>query len=191
MTYNFVTMLAALWVMPSMCGVSGVGIKRRLREAEEAELAAGPSASSTAQSSSSTFQPRGGVRQRQAAAEAAEIGTESPVRHPQQGPLWKGLVRRWAAGKISAGELQKLAAEAMDQGASQMGDMAKLGNFGANPQNAYRALKTLLGLPSGAPGFQWAAIPTSRGDRTMHPFLMPHDFSANTSLGCQRSGAVR
>ena len=65
-----------------------------------------------------------------------------------------------------------------------MDEMASIANFGENPQNCYRALKQLLGLPKGAPPFEWAKIPTSSGDR-WHPFLMPHEFFHRYYLGQQ------
>ena len=57
-----------------------------------------------------------------------------------------------------------------------MDRMAAMGASGEHPQNCFRALKNLLGLPSGAPTFYWAEIPTVRGPRTPHPFLLPHQF---------------
>ena len=182
----------------------GVGLKRRLRDAAEAEAeAAGDAAAAeaTATSSSSSKRLKGGLRQRLRAAEAeaesaaaaeATAASSSSSARPKagEGPLWKGLIRRWATGNISALEVQKLAAESMGQQASGMGNMAKLGNFGGNPQNCQRALQHLLGLPHGAPAFKWATIPTARGANTLHPFLMPHDVSARTMLDSGPLGQV-
>ena len=133
MTTMTVTLLVALCIAAQMGGgANGVDIKRRMEEAASADRAADPSFSSTAPSSSSslTVRPGRGVRQRMQAAEAS---SDVPPQPKNQGPLWKGLVRRWATGKISAGDLQQLAAEAMGQGASGMGDMASIGTYGTNP----------------------------------------------------------
>ena len=64
------------------------------------------------------------------------------------------------------------------QGAQGMSSMAAMGNHGSNPQNCFRALKALLGIPPGAPAITFAEIPTIHGPTTPHPFLMPHDFFA-------------
>ena len=95
------------------------------------------------------------------------------------GPLWDRLKSNWASGKMSAAEVQGMAMDALKQGAQGMGDMASLGASGTHPQNCYRALKNALGLPPGAPNFYWARIPTIHGDRTWHPFLLPHEFFAS------------
>ena len=105
------------------------------------------------------------------------MSTESaPTIAPEPGPLTKRLIKKWAAGKISAKEVQEFAFDAERQGASGLRFMSKMGNWGNNPQNCYRALKNALGQPAGSPGFTWAEIPTAAGPRTLHPFLMPHEF---------------
>ena len=185
------TSVVAWWCFALVWTTSGVGIKRRLAEAKEAEAQAAqeavgddPCVASNTPSSSSGARPRGGVRQRLQRAKGIEASEDTPPQPQPQGPLWQGLVRRWALGKISAGDLQRQAAEAVGQGASGMDEMASIANFGENPQNCYRALKQLLGLPKGAPPFEWAKIPTSSGDR-WHPFLMPHEFFHRYYLGQQ------
>ena len=61
--------------------------------------------------------------------------------------------------------------------------MASMGDFGAHPQNCHRALLNLLGLPAGAPDLHWATIPTARGENTLHPFLLPHEFFRQYYIG--------
>ena len=95
------------------------------------------------------------------------------------------MIEKWAAGKLSASEVQAFALDAEKQGACNLDKMAKMGNYGANPQNCYRALKNALGLPPGAPGFTWATLPTVSGD-TPVPFLMPHDMFASFFAGQKR-----
>ena len=59
-----------------------------------------------------------------------------------------------------------------------MTSMASMGNYGTSPQNCFRDLKKVLGLPEAAPGFTFADIPTIHGPATPHPFIMPHEFFA-------------
>ena len=175
-------MWVSLWV--GLCasafitGSAAVGIKRRLTDAQASEASSKAKAAPSEPSSSSTSR-RGGLHQR-LARESSEISIEGS---PDEKPLWKGLIRRWAEGKISAGEVQQYASEAIGQGAQGMQPMAAIGNFGSNPQNCHRALKNLLGLPSGAPDLHWARIPTARGGSTWHPFLMPHEFFMQYFIG--------
>ena len=145
------------------------GIRQRMAEMEAAEEAARGDPGDEAASSS--FRPRRGVRQRAQAAEA-EVDLE------REGPLFKRLKTRWAQGKLPADELQRTAFDAVGQGARGMEGMAALGNEGKNPQNCFRALKRLLGLPDGIPSFSWIEIPTAQGLRTSHPFLLPHELFA-------------
>ena len=132
-------------------GSNAVGIKRRLADAEAAEAASQPKAGPSEPSSSSSSR-RGGLHQR-LAPELDEVAQGPRAGVDQKGPLWKGLARRWAERKISAGELQKLATTYVGQGAEGMDKMHALGNCGSHPQNCHRALKNLLGLPRGAPYF--------------------------------------
>ena len=72
--------------------------------------------------------------------------SEVPAQPQNQGPLWKGLVRRWAQCNMSAGELQQLAAEAVTQGAPGMSGMASIGSFGTNPQHCYNGAQLIAGV---------------------------------------------
>ena len=112
------------------------GIKQRMAEMEAFEEAAREDRGDEEESSSS-FRPRRVVRQRAQAAEGeVDLGRE--------GPLFKRLKTRWAQGKLPADELQRLAFDAVGQGAQGMDGMAALGNAGENPRNCFRALKRLL-----------------------------------------------
>jgi hypothetical protein len=64
----------------------------------------------------------------------------------------------------------------MEAGADGVSDFARMGNWGANPQNLFRAMRNALGNPAGAPEMAWYEIPTKAGPRTPHPFLLPHEF---------------
>ena len=65
---------------------------------------------------------------------------------------------------------------ALEQGAEGLTDFAKMGNWGNNPQNLFRAMRSVLGVPKGAPEMDWYEIPTTTNKRTPHPFLLPHRF---------------
>ena len=190
-----------LFVVPLQ--VDCVGIKRRLADAEAAEAAADAPEAKSASASSSAPLPKGGIQRRMREHEAAEVaadaastssgvplpkggmkrrveaefggGSSSSSKKPK-GPLVDKLIKKWAAGKISAKDVQDTAFAAVGQGAEGMDGLSALGKSGQQPQNCYRALKNLLGLPSGAPTFSWAEIPTIHGPRTAHPFLLPHEF---------------
>ena len=49
------------------------------------------------------------------------------------------------------------------------------GHWGENPKNMARAMVNALGVPAGAPSFEWFDIPFKNGIRP-HPFLLPHLF---------------
>ena len=155
-------------------GVDSVGIKRRLEEAQDEEDLGAEAPADTAASSSSCGK---GIRQRTAAADVS--GSSSQPSSTGDAPFTKKLINKWAAGKISAGEVQDLAFDAERQGAAGLSTLSKMGNFGANPQNCYRALRTALGMPPGAPGFYLAEVPTVAGERVPHRFLLPREFFAN------------
>jgi len=183
--------------------VDGVGIKKRLTETsleqEDGELVSEQPSGGYRESH------RGGVRQRLALhrdvgpAPASPPATDaaSSVDHFVESasaastsstmkPLSAELKREWAKGKISSSQLQKFAHNALKQGAVGIEDMSAAGNFGANPGNIFRALKTLFGTPDGAPDIRWIEIPTSAVQQTPHPLLLPHDFLAKMFSGRQR-----
>ena len=144
----------------------GVGIKRRL-EVAEADVGDGPS---NAGSSGDAFAIRGGVRQRLGSAEP------TPQNAPGDMPLRESLKRDWAKGRIKTDQVQDYAWGAQQQGAVGMDSMGAMGNSGRNPQNLFRAMRHLLGMPKGSPPFKWIEIPTRYGPKTPHPFLLPHEF---------------
>ena len=51
-----------------------------------------------------------------------------------------------------------------------------MGSGGKHPNNLFRAMRSLLGIPAGAPEISFFEIPTTQGDHSAHPFLLPHDF---------------
>ena len=109
-------------------------------------------------------------------AEIAD-GPSSSSTSKAAGPLLEKLKRKWAEGNMSAIEVQDMALAAEGQGATGMRGMSSMGSSGSHPQNCFRALKNLLGMPAGAPSVTWIKIPTIHGD-TDHPFLLPHEFFA-------------
>ena len=160
-----------------MWQVGGVGIKRRMAlAAERDEPTGGEDAGAKSHEASSSSRKRG-IKQRLQQTEGPAQSASSSQTAPE--PLFKRLVQRWAEGKISSVEVQRIAMDAEASGTRGMTDMASIGTGGKHPQNCFRALHSLLGLPSGAPTFYWAEIPTIRGDRTPHPFLLPHEFFAS------------
>ena len=166
-------------VMICWQGVDGVGLKRRLADAERMEkesdeadiaqvVANEPASSSTSR--------RGGVLQRIQRELAEQASSQGGRDLDGDGPLWEYLIKKWARGKLTATEMQQEAAAAQRQGAIGMDRLAAIGKHGQHPQNAFRMLKSVLGLPKGAPEFRWFEIPTVHGSKTLHPFLLPHDF---------------
>ena len=158
----------------SLSGAVG-GIKRRMEAAEAAEEAEAncEELGDNPASSSSSGVNSGGIKQRAQRLQDLEEGDLH-----RQGPLFKRYKKKWAEGKMSAVELQKSAFDAVGQGARGMDAMAALGKTGKHPQHTFGALKRLLGLPAGVPTFTWADIPTVHGERTPHPFLLPHELFA-------------
>ena len=130
--------------------VGCVGIKRRLADAEAANTPGGADAGEDIHESVSSKR-RKGINQRVQAAE--EQSASSSQRHDEPNPLLKRLVKRWAEGKRSSVELQGMAMDAEASGTRGMSSTASIGAGGKHTQNCFRALKSLLGMPSGAPYF--------------------------------------
>ena len=163
-----------LW-LGILCLVSCVGIKRRLAEDAD-ELAA----EGVAKSSSPDPRPRGGVRQR--------ASTRAHPAHPhadRQGPLNQYLKEQWAAGHLNTKQVQEVALRATQQGAIGVERLGSMGSDGRYANNLFRAVKSILGMPKGAPDFFWAEIPTRSGLKTPHPFLLPHQFFASFYKECR------
>ena len=91
-------------------------------------------------------------------------------------PLNHALVRDWAKGSLSTKQVQDYSMQAMLQGASGLDNFAKMGNHGQNPGDLFKAMRSTLGLPAGAPEMSWFEIPTKKNRLTPHPFLLPHRF---------------
>ena len=70
-------------------------------------------------------------------------------------PFNRDLAKDWAHGLINSKQVQRYALSAMQQGAGNVEQLAKMGNYGRNPQNLFRAMRTVLGLPAGAPEMDW------------------------------------
>lgn len=91
-------------------------------------------------------------------------------------------MKDWANGDLTSKQVQKYAMHALEQGAEGLTDFAKMGNWGNNPQNLFRAMRSVLGVPKGAPEMDWYEIPTTTNKRTPHPFLLPHRFFLHSTL---------
>ena len=141
------------------------GVRKRLREpsSDVAEEGGGPSSSTTA----IPERTRASLRQRLRA---------SPSTHQQNPgtPLIDSLKRDWAAGHLSARQVQEYAAGAEAQGAGGLERMARAGAHGERPSNIQRTLLSLFGKPAGAPNIDWVEIPTSTSPRAPHPVIWPH-----------------
>ena len=70
--------------------------------------------------------------------------------------------------------VQEFALGTSQQGATGIERMSAICKFGKQPQNMYRALRSLLGLPAGAPPFTWIELPMKYGRKVPHPVLLPH-----------------
>ena len=175
--------LACIFLSTVSLSVWGVGVKRRIADADAAEAAAASAAEPAAAISepANRYRRTGGVNRRiaEAAAEPAgdpESSSSAGLTDPIRFPFTAALKRDWAKGTISAATVQDYAMKAMLQGAEGLQDIARMGGGGAHPQNMQRALIGLLGTPHGAPEFHWAEIPTTKGRKEPHPFLLPHLF---------------
>ena len=173
------------WVVLMMvaeCPIgNAVGIKRRLAERMAKQGGDGDpegdvQAESGGASSSGQGEPRGGIRRRLRDHVPASEQPGGP--ECRSGPLFKKLVKKWAMGKMSSAEIQQMAEAAQGQGAKGMERLASMGASGEHPQNCFRAMKRMLGIPSGAPSMTFIDIPTIHGEATAHPFLLPHEFFA-------------
>jgi len=169
-------LLALAAIAPAEC--VGGGLKRRLEQASA--LTEGPTHAGALvpvdQSSPSLV---GGVRRRLAAVEAPPADT--------QAPLYLKLMKEWAKGKLSSRQVQDFANDAFQSGAEGLQRMGAVANEGKNPQNAFRALRALFGQPANMPAFKWIEIPTVNGQRTPHPFILPHELFSSMYLGSRDS----
>ena len=117
----------------------GVGLRRRLAEAE-ADAVGGAS------SSSGQCDPprvRGGLRRRLGEPDApGDPSMELPRTSTANLPLNNKLKKDWAAGKLSSRQVQEYAMGAMQQGATGLDAMSAIGNSGTNLQNLQRKCHT-------------------------------------------------
>jgi len=137
-------------------------------------------------------------RARQELAEAEAMEVDPPSQFDSE--LAAELIRRWAWGKASAAEVQRLAAmshrdqqkaltaagAATEHASRSLLALAALGNSGRHPNNCNRDLKAWLGEPD-TPAPTFVAIPCKiqkpRGRLdilrpTPLPFLLPHNMIA-------------
>ena len=149
--------------------VSSVGHKQRLKQLQ---------AEQTVDDHEETLPTKHGRhKQRRVEAEqTAATSSSSSSNSANTLPFNNDLVNDWASGKLISKQVQRCARHALEQGASGLFDFAKMGNSGENPQNIFRAMRSMLGLPKGAPEMDWYEIPTVKNNRTPHPFLIPHRF---------------
>ena len=148
------------------CAKKG-SLKKRLAKTSSDEEA--PPTAAEPSSGSGSRNRRGALRQR-----IAEELTEPPT-EPRT-LFANDLKYEWAKGTISSVKVQKFALSALKSGAEGVDSLAAAGNFGQNPQNIFRALVKVFGIPVGAAPIEWVEIPTKHGRRTPHPVLMPHKF---------------
>lgn len=185
---HWLGLLFGIYLTSSLiCEVVGMapkrgGIRKRLQAAEPAEPAepaeqAEPAEPAEPAASSSSREPRGGLRRRlekSAGASSQETGDKS---------LYKTLKKNWALGKISSPLVQEIAEGAEKAGATGLSKTASAGSSGRNPQHLQRALISVFGKPVGAPDFEWFTIPLKSG-RLAHPFLLPHLWFASLFAFC-------
>ena len=143
----------------------GVGIKRRLMEADDE----GGGRNDEGCSAVGDATRRGGVARRVAGASSSSSSSTKT-------PLNNDLRKDWARGKMSSAQVQRIAQSALEQGADDLDAIGAAGSRGEQRGNVFRALKTLFGTPEGAPEIRWIEIPTAAGPSTPHPFLLPHEF---------------
>jgi hypothetical protein len=84
------------------------------------------------------------------------------------------LIQMWSKGQLKSGAVQRLAMKAHMQGTPDIEGLGAIGNFGENPQNLFRAMRTLLGWPTETAPISWIELPTKRGRNTPWPALFPH-----------------
>ena len=160
-------MVLAIIVGCACRGAFGVGgTKRRLAEAQAERDQGGYEIPSAASSSTRKAAKRsGGIRQRLAASTDAIAAPREDL------PLFDSLKKDWARGAMSSAKVLEHVQGAIHQGAQGLGDIENM-----DGHNAYRTLMHASGTPVGAPDFTWLEIPTTKGESTAHPFLMPHEF---------------
>ena len=86
---------------------------------------------------------------------------------------------QWAKGKLTSVQLQRLAQTALEQGMPNAEPLARAGSHGKYKGNLHRDLVSLFGMPEEAAPIRWYEIPTKKGPKTPHPFLLPSEFLRN------------
>ena len=123
------------------------------------------------------LQPRDGHKQRKVDHDGGDPEPSVDTADGSSSSAWRRDLRGdWAKGRLTTEQVQRYAMHSMEAGADGVSDFARMGNWGANPQNLFRAMRNALGNPAGAPEMAWYEIPTKAGPRTPHPFLLPHEF---------------
>ena len=158
----------------ALAAPKGGGVKRRLEQASATETTASGSSNTASTGLSSSTSSSRTLRQRLSGTTANTEPCTASI-STQDLPLVNSLRRDWAKGLLSAKKMQEYAWGAQFQGAEGMGDIAKAGTSGANPQNIQRSLINLFGQPLGAPPIDWYRIPMKVG-HVFHPFLLPRKF---------------
>ena len=154
-------------------GCASVGIKRRMADPDPDAMEDVPKAVPK--------QPSGGIKQQLADPTDGHTTTGSSSSSSIPAPplpmtFEHDMKKDWSKGKLSSQQVQHYAKSSMGQGAQGLEAMSSAGSSGRHPGNVFRSLKTLWGMPEGAPAMKWLEIATAQGPSTPHPFFLPHEF---------------
>ena len=158
--------LAALIFLLHCSLLCGVGHKQRLNQRTDEDVG------EAIIDGNDGSKRRGGHKQRRLLVDS----DTADCRDLSDLPFNRALVRDWAKGSLSTKQVQQYAMDAMEQGANGLDRFARMGNNGRNPQDLFKAMRSTLGIPAGAPEMDWFEIPTKKSMVTPHPFLLPHRF---------------
>jgi hypothetical protein len=123
---------------------------------------------------------RGGIRMRMGPdPDDPDEDADPPKSALPKGPLNYYLRDQWTRGELKTRQVQEIAMKAIDQKAENMEQFASIGNWGKNPKNFFRAMKHIVGWPSGTAQLKFIEIPTVKGPNTPHPVLWPHEWFKN------------
>ena len=83
---------------------------------------------------------------------------EGDVQGPAEKRFEEEILNRWARGRMSSLDVQKIAFGATSQGMPGSEGLASAGSSGANPQNAQRSLMNYFKKPAGVPDMRWIHV---------------------------------
>lgn len=163
---SLVSLVCSLLVVSALGGKVG-SLRKRLAQSSSDEMGRPGS-----NDSPERRVRRGGHRQRR----ATDLGDDVSTSRGSADPFTKDLRHRWAKGELTSAAVQSLAYSARLQGAQNLDRLSAIGTSGANPQNLFRDLVRVLGMPAGAPPIDWIELPLKGNRKKPHPVIWPHKW---------------